>query len=189
MALEETGPSYGIIMGSADTDLPTMHHVGLALQEMGLQENVDYEERAPSVHRLTELAIEYAKTAEARGIKVIIAGAGGSAHLPGMVASETIVPVLGVAITSSPDVMNRALGSNIGMPKGKPLATFQGEAGAFNAGLFAVRMSIAAGNIALRGKYLEYEARLVEQSAERDSQLLAMGSTTYMGMRGIPRAK
>jgi phosphoribosylcarboxyaminoimidazole (NCAIR) mutase len=83
---------------------------------------------------------EYASEAEGRGLQIVIAGAGGSGHLPGMVASHSTLPVAGVAVTSNPDTMNRALGSDIGMPKGKPLATFQAKTGAYNAGLFAARV-------------------------------------------------
>lgn len=129
----------GVIMGS-DSDLSTMRHAGVALTVDGLKFGHDYEDRVISAHRTPETMAEYAATAEERGLKAIIAGAGGSAHLPGMVASETKLPVLGVAITKRPQVMNRALGSLIGMPEGKPLATFQGENGAHYAGKLAARI-------------------------------------------------
>jgi len=168
----------GIIMGS-DSDLPTMGRAGEALQAVGLESNVHYEERVVSVHRTLGRAVRYADRAEGRGLEVIIAGAGGSAHLPGIVASETIVPVLGVAVTNSPDTLNRALGSMIGMPEGKPLAVFQGETGAFNAGLFAARL-LAQRNPELREAYLKYEADLKDGVIKKDKELAAKGSEIYL---------
>src|ERR1700739_4833459 len=105
----------GIIMGS-DSDLTVLRHVGGALKKLGLKSGTDFEERVISAHRTPKEMMKYAQEAEARGLQLIVAGAGGSAHLPGLVASETTVPVLGVAITKSPDTLNRALGSMIGMP-------------------------------------------------------------------------
>jgi 5-(carboxyamino)imidazole ribonucleotide mutase len=168
----------GVIMGS-DTDLDVMQHAGRALTRMGLQSTIDYEERVISAHRTPHEMNEYAATAEERGLQVIIAGAGGSAHLPGMVASETILPVLGIAITSSPDVLNRALGSMIGMPEGKPLATFQGSAGAFNAGLFAARI-LARHDPSLREAYKNYESELSRQVREKDESLRQLGAEKYL---------
>ena len=165
----------GIIMGS-DSDLETMRHVGRALSKLGLTSKVDYEERIISAHRTPGAMVQYATQAEARGLKVIIAGA---AHLPGMVASETIVPVLGVAITSSPDTLNRALGSMIGMPEGKPLATFQGESGAFNAGLFTARI-LATNEPILREAYINYERKLQEVVIEKDYSLEELGAEAYL---------
>lgn len=129
----------GVIMGS-DSDMSTMIETGRALRDAGMEPTVDYEFRVVSAHRTPEWMTEYAHSAEERGLQVIIPGAGGSAHLPGMVASETVLPVAGVAVTSNPDVMNRALGSLIGMPEGKPLATFQSRRGAYQAGVLATRI-------------------------------------------------
>lgn len=168
----------GIIMGS-DSDLKVMRHAGRALTRLGLESKEDYEERVISAHRTPGAMTEYAQTALARGIHVIIAGAGGSAHLPGMTASETLVPVLGVAITSQPDTLNRALGSMIGMPEGKPLATFQGEAGAFNAGLFAARI-LALHDPLLRNRYGEYETALRSEVLAKDAKLADLGSDAYI---------
>ncbi len=168
----------GIIMGS-DSDLKVMQHVGRALTTLGLTQGEDYEERVISAHRTPKRMMEYAATAEDRDLHVIVAGAGGSAHLPGMVASETILPVLGVAITSSPDTLNRALGSMIGMPEGKPLATFQGEAGAFNAGLFAARI-LMLGDPALREAYRLYESGLEEAVIAKDVRLAEIGAEKYL---------
>lgn len=168
----------GVIMGS-DSDLKVMRHVGRALTTLGLEQGQDYEERVISAHRTPKRMMDYAASAEDRGLNVIIAGAGGSAHLPGMVASETILPVLGVAITSSPDTLNRALGSMIGMPEGKPLATFQGEAGAFNAGLFAARILIPT-SPELHAAYKAYESGLEEVVIAKDSRLAEIGAEQYL---------
>jgi len=139
MAGIERGPLVGVIMGS-DSDMGTMRETGQALREAGLQPIVDYEFRVVSAHRTPHFMTQYAEEAAERGLQVIVAGAGGSAHLPGMVASETTLPVAGVAVTSNPSTLNRALGSLIGMPEGKPLATFQAKAGAYQAGVFASRI-------------------------------------------------
>jgi 5-(carboxyamino)imidazole ribonucleotide mutase len=168
----------GIIMGS-DSDLKVMKHVGRALTTLGLEQGKDYEERIISAHRTPKRMMEYAADAEKRGINIIVAGAGGSAHLPGMVASETNLPVLGVAITDNPDTLNRALGSMIGMPKGKPLATFQGESGAFNAGLFAVRILMLT-DLDLKEQYNNYESSTKDKVIENDSKLSEIGSENYL---------
>jgi phosphoribosylaminoimidazole carboxylase PurE protein len=180
MGVPEQSPLVGIIMGS-DSDLGVMQHVGRALNVMGLEQGVDYEERVVSAHRTPAAMVEYAQAAEERGLRVIVAGAGGSAHLQGMTASETILPVLGVAITSNPDVMNRALGSCIGMPEGKPLATFQDKAGAFNAGLFAVRLLIQTGvRPGLRRAYLDYDKGLEDEVRIKDVNLHGLGAKDYL---------
>jgi 5-(carboxyamino)imidazole ribonucleotide mutase len=145
----------GIIMGS-DSDRTTMREAGRALTLLGLKETVDYEARVVSAHRTPDWLETYAKSAEERGLHIIIAGAGGSGHLPGEAASMSLLPVLAVAVTDNPDVMNRALGSMIGMPEGIPLPVFQGKAGAFNAGLCAVRM-MALHDPELREAYLAYQ--------------------------------
>lgn len=173
------GLRVGIIMGS-DHDLMVMRHVGRALGELGLVPGADYEERVVSAHRTPARMVEYARSAEGRGLRVVVAGAGGSAHLPGMVASETFLPVLGVAVTSSPDTMNRALASMIGMPEGKPLATFQAEAGAFNAGLFAARLLISAGDAELREAYRRYEEALAAAVVAKDEALRSAGADGYL---------
>lgn len=133
----------GLIMGS-DSDWSTVEQAGFALQAGGLEERLDYETRVISAHRTTEHMMNYAATADERGLKVIIPFAGGSAHLQGMVSSETALPVLGVAVTSKPEIMNRALGSLIGMPEGKPLITFQSVFGARAAGKLALKIIIRA---------------------------------------------
>lgn len=126
----------GIIMGS-NSDWPVMQHAAQFLKDFG----VEFEARVVSAHRTPDLMFEYAETARKRGIKAIIAGAGGAAHLPGMVAAKTTVPVLGVPVPSKYLRGEDSLLSIVQMPKGVPVATFAiGEAGAANAALFAVSM-------------------------------------------------
>jgi 5-(carboxyamino)imidazole ribonucleotide mutase len=131
---EAVSPLVGVVMGS-DSDWPTMEKAVEVLEQFG----VPYEARVVSAHRTPELLVEYSKTAKERGLKVIIAGAGGAAHLPGMVASMTVLPVLGVPVQSRALSGMDSLLSIVQMPKGIPVATFAiGEAGAGNAGLSAV---------------------------------------------------
>ncbi|MCV2216454.1 5-(carboxyamino)imidazole ribonucleotide mutase [Thauera sp. Sel9] len=129
-------PLVGIIMGS-NSDWPTMQAAAKVLAEFG----VPYEARVVSAHRTPDLMFEYAEAARGRGLKAIIAGAGGAAHLPGMVAAKTTLPVLGVPVQSKALSGQDSLLSIVQMPKGIPVATFAiGEAGAANAGLFAVAL-------------------------------------------------
>lgn len=134
-------PVVGIIMGS-NSDWPTMQAAAKILADFG----VPYEARVVSAHRTPDLMFEYAAGARGRGLKAIIAGAGGAAHLPGMVAAKTTLPVLGVPVQSRALSGQDSLLSIVQMPKGVPVATFAiGEAGAANAGLFAVAL-LANGN-------------------------------------------
>lgn len=120
-------------MGST-SDWPTLEHAAQTLEGLGIA----YEKRVVSAHRTPELMVEYAKSAESRGLKIIIAGAGGAAHLPGMTASLTPLPVLGVPIESHTLKGMDSLLSIVQMPGGVPVATFAiGKAGAINAALFA----------------------------------------------------
>ncbi|MDP1896436.1 MAG: 5-(carboxyamino)imidazole ribonucleotide mutase [Sulfurimicrobium sp.] len=124
----------GVVMGST-SDWDIMRHACDMLRSLG----VPYEARVVSAHRTPDLLFEYAAAAEARGLKAIIAGAGGAAHLPGMLAAKTSVPVLGVPVPSKYLKGMDSLLSIVQMPKGIPVATFAiGEAGAVNAALFAV---------------------------------------------------
>lgn len=126
----------GIVMGS-NSDWPVMEHAARILRDFG----VAFETRVVSAHRTPDLLFDYAATAEQRGLKAIIAGAGGAAHLPGMLAAKTAVPVLGVPVPSKYLRGEDSLLSIVQMPKGIPVATFAiGEAGAANAALFAVAM-------------------------------------------------
>lgn len=132
----EQTPRVGVIMGSR-SDWETMAHADTVLKEFG----VGHECRIVSAHRTPDLMQEYAATARERGLQVIIAGAGGAAHLPGMVAAQTTVPVLGVPVQSRTLKGLDSLLSIVQMPGGVPVATFAiGEAGARNAALFAVAM-------------------------------------------------
>jgi 5-(carboxyamino)imidazole ribonucleotide mutase len=134
--IHQENPLVGIVMGSA-SDAPTMRHAADMLEALG----VPYEMKVVSAHRTPERMVMYAKEAEARGVQVIIAGAGGAAHLPGMVASLTTLPVLGVPVQSRAlDGMDSLL-SIVQMPKGVPVGTLAiGEAGAANAALLAASM-------------------------------------------------
>jgi 5-(carboxyamino)imidazole ribonucleotide mutase len=129
-------PVVGIVMGSA-SDWPTLRHAAEALEEL----DVPHEARVVSAHRTPELLREYAQSALGRGLRVLIAGAGGAAHLPGMMAAWTPLPVLGVPVKSRILAGVDSLLSIVQMPAGVPVATLAiGEAGARNAGLFAARM-------------------------------------------------
>ena len=136
MAEPSSSPVVGIIMGSA-SDWPTMRHAAELLAEFG----VAHESRVVSAHRTPDLLFDYAANAAARGLKVIIAGAGGAAHLPGMCASKTRLPVLGVPVESRVLRGVDSLLSIVQMPAGVPVGTLAiGEAGARNAGLLAAQI-------------------------------------------------
>ena len=140
-----------IIMGS-ESDWPTMKHAATILDNFG----ISYKAEVVSAHRTPDLMYSFASEAEANGLKVIIAGAGGAAHLPGMIASKTNLPVLGVPVKTTYLEGKDSLLSIVQMPKGVPVATFAiGEAGAFNAALFVVRL-LAETNNNLKGKLKEF---------------------------------
>ena len=150
-------PLVGIIMGSL-SDWPTMKRAADVLEKLG----VPFEAKVVSAHRTPERLYEYAKTAKARGLRVIIAGAGGAAHLPGMTASMTPLPVLGVPIQSKALSGQDSLLSIVQMPAGIPVGTLAiGEAGATNAGLLAAQI-LALNDSALLARV---EALRAEQSA------------------------
>ena len=152
-----TSPLIGVVMGSS-SDWDTMQHAVQVLQQFG----VAHEARVVSAHRMPDDLFAYAEGAEARGLRAIIAGAGGAAHLPGMLAAKTVVPVLGVPVASRHLQGVDSLHSIVQMPKGIPVATFAiGQAGAANAALFAVAL-LANEDAALRGKL---EAFRAEQTA------------------------
>lgn len=131
--MSEAGPAVGIIMGS-QSDWQTMQHAAATLDRLA----IGHEARIVSAHRTPDRLYDYARTARERGLKVIIAGAGGAAHLPGMAAALTSLPVLGVPIESRVLKGVDSLLSIVQMPAGIPVATFAiGEAGAVNAALFA----------------------------------------------------
>jgi 5-(carboxyamino)imidazole ribonucleotide mutase len=154
----------GVIMGS-DSDWPVMRAAAEALTEFG----VGHEVRVVSAHRTPELMIGYAKDAAERGLKVIIAGAGGAAHLPGMVASATPLPVIGVPVPLKYlDGMDSLL-SIVQMPAGVPVATVS-IGGARNAGLLAVRI-LAAADPELRARMAAYQDELKRLVADKDAAL------------------
>lgn len=140
-----------IVMGS-DSDWPTMKHAATILDDFG----INYKAEVVSAHRTPDLMYSFASDAESNGFKVIIAGAGGAAHLPGMIASKTNLPVLGVPIKTTYLEGKDSLLSIIQMPKGVPVATFAiGEAGAYNAALFVVRL-LSEQNKDLKDKLEEF---------------------------------
>ena len=147
----------GVVMGSS-SDWDTMQHAVQILEQFG----VPHEARVVSAHRMPDDMFAYAEGAAARGLKAIIAGAGGAAHLPGMLAAKTLVPVLGVPVASRHLQGVDSLHSIVQMPKGVPVATFAiGAAGAANAALFAVAM-LAGDDAALRERLAQFRA---EQTA------------------------
>ena len=154
-------PLVGIIMGSS-SDWETMRAAAEALDALG----VPYETRVVSAHRTPDLLFEYASSAQARGIEVIIAGAGGAAHLPGMTAAKTTLPVLGVPVQSKALNGMDSLLSIVQMPAGVPVATFAiGAAGATNAGLTAAAI--------LANKRPEIDAALKKFRAEQTAKVMA----------------
>lgn len=154
MAQRKRVPLVAIIMGSK-SDWPTMEHAADMLEAFG----VAYESKIVSAHRTPDLLFEFAKSAESRGIEVIIAGAGGAAHLPGMCASQTVLPVLGVPVESRALKGLDSLLSIAQMPAGVPVGTLAiGEAGAKNAGLFAVAI-LANSRPDLRKKLAQFRSR------------------------------
>jgi 5-(carboxyamino)imidazole ribonucleotide mutase len=153
-------PLVGVVMGS-QSDWDVMQHAARILKDFG----VAYEQKVVSAHRTPDEMFEYAESARERGLACIIAGAGGSAHLPGMIASKTTLPVLGVPVPTRHLAGQDSLYSIVQMPKGIPVATFAiGEAGAANAGLFAVSL-LAASDAGLARKLAEYREKLREQVA------------------------
>jgi 5-(carboxyamino)imidazole ribonucleotide mutase len=152
----------GIVMGST-SDWDVMQHAARQLQNFGIA----HETRVVSAHRTPDLLFEYAESAAARGLRAIIAGAGGAAHLPGMLAAKTTVPVLGVPVPSKYLKGKDSLYSIVQMPKGVPVATFAiGEAGAVNAALFAAAL--------LAGHDPEIQARL--ETFRQDQTAAALAS-------------
>jgi len=147
-------PLVGVVMGS-DSDWSVMQHAALVLDEF----KVPFEARVVSAHRTPDEMFRYAERAAARGLQIVIAGAGGAAHLPGMIASKTTLPVLGVPVTSRALRGLDSLLSIAQMPRGIPVATFAvGEAGAVNAALFAVAV-LATTDLKLARKLTAFRAR------------------------------
>ena len=158
-----TAPLVGVVMGSR-SDWETMQHAVARLEALG----VPHEVRVVSAHRTPDVLFDYAATARDRGLRAIIAGAGGAAHLPGMLASKTPVPVLGVPVQSKALNGMDSLLSIVQMPAGVPVATFAiGNAGAANAGLFAAAM-LAADHPAIAAALDAFRARQTQDVVDND---------------------
>ena len=161
---EQNAPVVGIVMGSS-SDWEVMQHAVSILKDFGIA----FEAQVVSAHRMPDEMFAYAETARSRGLRAIIAGAGGAAHLPGMIAAKTIVPVLGVPVPSRYLSGKDSLLSIVQMPKGIPVATFAiGEAGAANAALAAIAM-IACTDDALAEKLLQFRQ---QQTAAAKAMIL-----------------
>lgn len=155
------GPLIGVVMGSS-SDWDVMQHAVAILKEFG----VAYEAQVVSAHRMPDQMLTYAESARARGLRAIIAGAGGAAHLPGMIAAKTIVPVMGVPVPSKYLRGEDSLLSIVQMPKGIPVCTFAiGEAGGANAALAAIAL-LATTDHALAAKLEEFRARQTQIAME-----------------------
>lgn len=165
-------PVVGIIMGS-ESDLVVMSEAAKVLEEFG----VSHEVRIISAHRTPDVMTKYAGNAKARGLKVIIAGAGGSAHLPGMTASHTSLPVLAVPVKKDSHD-HEALWSNVKMPAGIPLATMP-ENGAKNAALMAIEI-LSLSDAALAKKYDAFRQKLHDEVIHRDKTLQKDGWQKYL---------
>ncbi len=162
----EVGKVVGVVMGSS-SDWECLQHAVAILAEFGIA----HEARVVSAHRMPDELFAYAEQAAQRGLKAIIAGAGGAAHLPGMLAAKTLVPVLGVPVPSRHLQGVDSLHSIVQMPKGIPVATFAiGNAGAANAALFAVAM-LANEDAALRAALQAFRARQTEAARAMTAQL------------------
>ena len=164
--MTSAAPVVGVLMGSS-SDWDTLQHATRILAEFG----VPHEARVVSAHRMPDDMFAYAEAAAGRGLRAIIAGAGGAAHLPGMLAAKTTVPVLGVPVASRHLQGVDSLHSIVMMPKGIPVATFAiGTAGAANAALFAVAM-LASTDAALREQLLAWRARQTEAARAMTGEL------------------
>jgi 5-(carboxyamino)imidazole ribonucleotide mutase len=164
--MNEAQPKVGVLMGSA-SDWPTLQHAAAILAEFG----VAHECKVVSAHRMPDEMFAYASSARERGLVAIIAGAGGAAHLPGMLAAKTAVPVLGVPVPSKHLGGVDSLHSIVMMPKGVPVATFAiGDGGAANAALFAVAM-LAVNDKTLADKLDAYRAKQSETARAMTQEL------------------
>ncbi|MCD8078661.1 MAG: 5-(carboxyamino)imidazole ribonucleotide mutase [Lachnospiraceae bacterium] len=166
-------PVVGIIMGS-DSDLPVMAKAGEMLDKLG----VPYEMTIVSAHRTPDRLTEYAKSAAGRGLRVIVAGAGGAAHLPGMVAAQTVLPVIGVPVQTKALGGVDSLYSIVQMPPGIPVATVAIN-GALNAGLLAAKI-VAVGDAALTERVAAYSEELREMVEKKAAKLETVGYEKYL---------
>ena len=164
--VEQAKPMVGIIMGS-DTDLPVMKEAAATLKKFGVPFEIDI----TSAHRSPGRTAEYARTAVARGLKVIIVGAGGAAHLAGVVAAETTLPVIGIPMPTTTLAGLDSLLSTVQMPGGVPVAcTAIGKAGAINAAILAVEI-IALADAGLAQKLVEYKKELTRKVIEKSEKV------------------
>ena len=179
--------TVGVIMGSS-SDWETLRHAAETLERFG----VSHEVRVVSAHRTPDEMVAYARGAQARGLKAIIAGAGGAAHLPGMVAALTPLPVLGVPVQTKALAGVDSLLSIVQMPAGVPTATFAiGPAGATNAALFVVRM-LAVGNAELARKLENFRSENAERALRSTAELrpeVTVSGRTSLAAVAIPRPK
>ncbi len=174
--MSETKPEIGIIMGS-DSDLPTMKSAIVICEKFA----VNYEVEIVSAHRTPTKMVNYAQNAHKRGLKVIIAGAGGAAHLPGMVASLTPLPVIGVPVTTRQLQGVDSLYSIVQMPRGIPVATVA-IGNAENAGLLAIRI-LASQQPELLTKVEDYSQSLREMVEDKQTELDKMGYQEYLNQK------
>jgi len=164
MTATTSPPVVGVVMGSR-SDWDTMQHAVRMLEELGIAHEV----RVVSAHRTPDVLFDYATTARGRGLKVIIAGAGGAAHLPGMLASKTALPVLGVPVQSKALNGMDSLLSIVQMPAGVPVATFAiGNAGAANAALFAAAQLAAGGDAGVAASLEAFRQRQTDDVVAGD---------------------
>ena len=168
-------------MGS-DSDLPVMQEAGAMLQEFG----IEYEMTIASAHRTPKKVLEYSSSAEKRGLKVLIAGAGWAAHLAGVVASQTTLPVIGVPIDSSALKGIDALLSTVQMPGGVPVATMSlGKAGAKNAGIFAAQI-LAAMDVKIANRLKVYKVEMEREVEEKAKRLVTITSMATTAKLSVP---
>ena len=174
---DPAAPAVAVIMGS-DSDLPTMQPAVALLERFGVRTEV----RVLSAHRTPLKMLDFARVAAGRGLKVIIAGAGGAAHLPGMVASLTTLPVIGVPVQSRALSGVDSLHSIVQMPGGIPVATVA-IGGGLNAGLLAVRI-LATADPTLADRLAAYASELHDQVVAKDGRLQELGSAAYLEAMG-----
>ena len=168
----------GILMGS-DSDLPVMQEAAKILEEFGIGSEV----HTLSAHRRPEAVVEYVKKSEADGYKVFICGAGGAAHLAGVVAAHTVLPVIGVPIMNKTTAGVDALFATVQMPPGIPVATVAIN-GAKNAGILAAQI-IATSDKTLQSKVFEYKKRMEADVLKKDSELQEKGFKKYLEEKGL----
>jgi 5-(carboxyamino)imidazole ribonucleotide mutase len=168
----------GILMGS-DSDLPVMQDAAKILEEFG----IGCEVHTLSAHRTPEAVVEYVTTSEVNGYKVFICGAGGAAHLAGVVAAHTALPVIGVPIMNKTTAGVDALFSTVQMPPGIPVATVAIN-GAKNAGILAVQI-IGAGDAEVRAKVTAYKEKMANDISAKDAELQEKGFGTYLKEKGL----